>query len=156
MMIEFELNGEKVKIESTLSMRLLDVIRNDFNLTGTKEGCSEGECGACIVFLDDQIVNSCMVPMSNVIGRRIETIEGFSKTERYQIIERAFIEEGAVQCGFCTPGMIMATESILRKGGPITDELIKEGLSGNICRCTGYQTIYNAVQAVLKEVQAHV
>lgn len=152
MTIGFELNGEQVTIESTLSMRLLDVIRNDFGLTGTKEGCSEGECGACIVFLDGKVVNSCMVPMSNVVGRSVVTIEGFSETERYKQIETAFRNAGAVQCGFCIPGMIMAVEGILRLNKPLTDEVIKEGLSGNICRCTGYQSIYEAVRHLGEEV----
>lgn len=156
MNIEFELNGEMVNIDTSISMRLLDVIRNDFGLTGTKEGCSEGECGACIVFLDGKVVNSCMIPMSNVIGRQVETIEGFSKTERYKTIEGAFIKEGAVQCGFCIPGMIMAVEGVLRLNKPITEDVIKEGLSGNICRCTGYQTIYNAVKSLVMEVKHYV
>jgi carbon-monoxide dehydrogenase small subunit len=156
MNIEFELNGEMVNIDTSISMRLLDVIRNDFGLTGTKEGCSEGECGACIVFLDGKVVNSCMIPMSNVIGRQVETIEGFSKTERYKMIEGAFIKEGAVQCGFCIPGMIMAVEGVLRLNKPITEDVIKEGLSGNICRCTGYQTIYNAVKSLVMEVKHYV
>jgi carbon-monoxide dehydrogenase small subunit len=151
MIVEFKLNGEDVKVETGLAMRLLDVIRNDFKLTGTKEGCAEGECGACIVFLDGMIVNSCMVPMNNVIGREVVTIEGFSKTDQYKIIEKAFMEEGAVQCGFCTPGMMMATEGLLRLGIALTEENIKEGLSGNICRCTGYQAIYRAVRKLSQE-----
>lgn len=152
MLIEFILNDKNVKIDTSLSMRLLDVIRNDFELTGTKEGCSEGECGACIVFLDNKIVNSCMVPMSNVIGKEVVTIEGFSKTERYKKIEKAFLKAGAVQCGFCTPGMVMATEGLLRLNKPLTDEVILDGLSGNICRCTGYQAIYEAVKNLAREV----
>ncbi|SHJ19662.1 carbon-monoxide dehydrogenase small subunit [Dethiosulfatibacter aminovorans DSM 17477] len=151
MIIEFKLNGEDVKVETGLAMRLLDVIRNDFGLTGTKEGCAEGECGACIVFLDGMIVNSCMVPMNNVMGKEVVTIEGFSRTERYKKIEKAFMEEGAVQCGFCTPGMVMATEGLLRLGISLTEEDIKKGLSGNICRCTGYEAIYRAVRKLTQE-----
>lgn len=151
MIVEFKLNGENVKVETGLAMRLLDVIRNDFNLTGTKEGCAEGECGACIVFLDGMLVNSCMVPMNNVIGKEVVTIEGFSKTERYKKIEKAFMEEGAVQCGFCTPGMVMATEGLLKLGISLSEEDIKEGLSGNICRCTGYEAIYKAVRKLTQE-----
>ena len=151
MIVEFKLNGENVKVETGLAMRLLDVIRNDFNLTGTKEGCAEGECGACIVFLDGMMVNSCMVPMNNVIGKEVVTIEGFSKTERYKKIEKAFMEEGAVQCGFCTPGMVMATEGLLKLGISLSEEDIKEGLSGNICRCTGYEAIYKAVRKLTQE-----
>lgn len=152
MIVEFKLNGEEVKVETSLAMRLLDVIRNDFKLTGTKEGCAEGECGACIVFLDGMIVNSCMVPMNNVIGREVVTIEGFSESDRFKKIQKAFIEEGAVQCGFCTPGMVMATEGLLRLGGSLTEEEVKEGLSGNICRCTGYEAIYRAVTKLAREV----
>jgi carbon-monoxide dehydrogenase small subunit len=151
MIVEFKLNGQGVKVETGLAMRLLDVIRNDFELTGTKEGCAEGECGACIVFLDGMLVNSCMVPMNNVIGKEVVTIEGFSKTERYKTIEKAFMDEGAVQCGFCTPGMVMATEGLLKLGIPLTEESIKEGLSGNICRCTGYEAIYRAVRKLSQE-----
>ncbi len=152
MIVEFKLNGEDVKVETGLAMRLLDVIRNDFDLKGTKEGCAEGECGACIVFLDGMIVNSCMMPMNNVIGKEVVTIEGFSKTERYKEIEKAFMVEGAVQCGFCTPGMVMATEGLLKLGISLTEEDIKVGLSGNICRSTGYEAIYRAVRKLTQEV----
>ena len=131
MKITFTLNGEQVTVETTLSMRLLDVIRNDLGLTGTKEGCGEGECGACQVYLDGKLVNSCLVPMNNVIGKEVLTIEGFAKTEAYKKIEEGYIEEGGVQCGFCTPGMIIATESLLNKNPHPSDFEIKIGLSGN-------------------------
>ncbi|MCD6434819.1 MAG: (2Fe-2S)-binding protein [Clostridiales bacterium] len=149
--ITFTINGETVTVKSTLSRRLLDVIRIDLGLTGTKEGCGEGECGACQVYLDGKIVNSCLVPMSNVIGREVQTIEGFSKTESYKKIEKAYIEEGAVQCGFCTPGMVMATNALLSDNAHPNSEEIKEGLAGNICRCTGYQTIFKAVKKLASE-----
>ncbi len=152
MKIPFQLNGEPVVAETTYSMRLLDVVRNEFGLTGTKEGCSEGECGACLVFLDNKLVNSCMVPMSHVVGKKVETIEGFAKSERYQVIEQAFQNHGAVQCGFCIPGMIMAVENLLRTQTVFTEEIIKESMSGNICRCTGYQLIYDAIKTVIQEV----
>jgi len=149
--ITFNLNGKDVTVETTLSMRLLDVLRNDLQLTGTKEGCGEGECGACQVYLDGKIVSSCLVPMSNVMGRQVITIEGFSKTKEYQKIEKAYIEEGAVQCGFCTPGMVMATNALLQENHHPNDSEIKEGLAGNICRCTGYQTIIKAVKKIGEE-----
>lgn len=144
--IKFKLNNEVVEIEVDPVRRLLDVLREDFELTGVKEGCSEGECGACVVFIDDLLANSCMVPMANVINKHIITIEGFRETKRFEVIKECFLEAGAVQCGFCTPGMILATENILRNyKNPTLDE-IKEGLSGNICRCTGYQSIFEAVE----------
>jgi len=151
MKITFTLNGEPVTVETTLSMRLLDVIRNDLGLTGTKEGCGEGECGACQVYLDGKLVNSCLVPMNNVIGKEVLTIEGFAKTEAYKKIEEGYIEEGGVQCGFCTPGMVMATHALLRDNPHPNDAEIKEGLAGNICRCTGYQTIFKAIHKLAKE-----
>lgn len=151
MTITFTLNGKEVTVESSLSRRLLDVIRIDLGLTGTKEGCGEGECGACQVYLDGELVNSCLVPMANVMGRDVMTIEGYSETTEYKRIEKVFIEEGAVQCGFCTPGMVMATGALL-KDNQHPDKLeVREGLAGNICRCTGYQTIFKAVEKLAKE-----
>lgn len=149
--IEFTLNKKKVSIKVDPVRRLLDVLREDFKLTGVKEGCSEGECGACVVFINNQLVNSCMVPMGNVINKEIITIEGFKKTKQFEIIEKSFLEAGAVQCGFCTPGMILATENLLRTYQNPSLEEIKEGLSGNICRCTGYQSIFEAVMLAKKE-----
>ncbi|MBN2897230.1 MAG: (2Fe-2S)-binding protein [Clostridia bacterium] len=151
--VEFILNGKAVSLETSLSRRLLDVLREDFGLTGTKEGCGEGECGACVVFLDGELVNSCLVPMNSVIGKEVQTIEGLAQTKRYRIIEDAFVMAGAVQCGFCTPGMVMATEYLVRRYKHPTNEEIREGLSGNICRCTGYQTILEAVKRVFEEVE---
>lgn len=146
----FHLNGEEKSIDCELSRRLLDVIRIDEGLTGTKEGCQEGECGACLVFIDDEIFNSCLVPMSNVVGKSVITIEAYAKTEEYQRIEKAFLEAGAVQCGYCTPGMVMAVAALLRSGRILDEETVRMGLSGNLCRCTGYQTIFEAVSS-LKE-----
>lgn len=150
MLIKFDLNNESVEIETSLSKRLLDVIREDFDLTGTKEGCAEGECGACLLYLDDQLVNSCIVPMANVIGKHVYTIEAFSKTAAYQRIEEALLSSGGVQCGFCIPGMVMAIHELLKSNQKPDDEAIKEGLSGNLCRCTGYQTIFDAVKLVVE------
>lgn len=150
MKIKFKLNNEMVETETTLSMRLLDVLRNNFNLTGTKESCGEGECGACLVFVDDEIVNSCLYPMASVIGKKVVTIEEFSKSESYKYIEDAFIEAGAVQCGFCTPGMVIAVHYLLKRIPNPSIEDVKEGLSGNLCRCTGYQSIFDAVEILRK------
>lgn len=144
----YVLNGETKEVNCELSRRLLDVLRIDEELTGTKEGCQEGECGACLVFINDEIFNACLVPMNNVIGKSVVTIEAFAKTDEYHRIERAFVEAGAVQCGFCTPGMVMAVEALLRTGHILDAETVKLGLSGNLCRCTGYQTIFEAVQSL--------
>ncbi len=148
--IKFKLNDEFVEIESNPSRRLLDVLRDDFNLTGPKEGCGEGECGACAVLLNHEIVNSCCTPLANVDGQEIITIEGFAKTKRYKVIKDAYAKLGGVQCGFCTPGMIIATESLLNKNPDPTDYEIKIGLSGNLCRCTGYNLIIEAIKEAAK------
>lgn len=144
--IKFTLNSEKVHIDRDPTMRLLDVLRNDFGLTGVKEGCGEGECGACSVLVNGEIVASCLMPLGNAAGKNIVTIEGFSQTERYRILHKAYEDEGAVQCGFCIPGMIIASESLLNKNPHPTDEEIRDGMSGNLCRCTGYNMIVRAVQ----------
>ena len=149
--IDFILNGEKITLDTNPSRRLLDVLRDDFDLTGPKEGCGEGECGACAVLMNHEIVNSCSVPLANCIGKEITTIEGFMKTKRYEVIKESFAEEGAVQCGFCTPGMVIASESLLNKNPHPSDEEIKIGLSGNLCRCTGYNMIVKAVKKASKD-----
>jgi carbon-monoxide dehydrogenase small subunit len=124
--------------------RLLDVLREDLSLTGTKEGCGEGECGACSVILDGQLVNSCLLPIMQADGSHIETIESC----KLQAIQQAFAEAGAAQCGICTPGMVMAACALLAHTAHPTLEQIREGLAGNICRCTGYQKIFDAVENV--------
>jgi len=143
--IEFTVNGEFQVVDIDPSIRLLDFLRDYLHLTGSKEGCGEGECGACAVLFDSEIANSCLVPMANVNGHEILTIEGFRNTERYKILEKAFLEQGAVQCGFCTPGMIIAAESLLRKNPHPSEAQIRIGLSGNLCRCTGYNMNVAAV-----------
>ena len=149
--IKFKLNGVDKVVHTDPSRRLLDVIREDFNLTGPKEGCGEGECGACAVLLNEKIVNSCSVPLANVDGQEVITIEGFSESKQYQVIKDAFSFTGGVQCGFCTPGMIIATQSLLRHNPHPTDYEIKIGLSGNLCRCTGYNMIIEAVKKAAKD-----
>ena len=149
--INFILNGEEISIETNPNRRLLDVLRDDFKLKGPKEGCAEGECGACAVLINHKVVNSCSVPVANCIGKEITTIEGYAKTDRYNVLRKAFEEEGAVQCGFCTPGMMIASESLLDKNGKPTEEEIRIGLSGNLCRCTGYNMIVKAVKKAVKD-----
>ncbi|MBM7561733.1 (2Fe-2S)-binding protein [Fusibacter tunisiensis] len=152
-MEKFKLNTQEVEVPKDLTRRLLDVIRVDQGLTGTKESCQEGECGACMVLIDDEIYNSCLVPVGNVIGKSVETIEQFKEREIYKRIEEAFVKAGAVQCGFCTPGMVMATYALLKTGEKHSLEDVKLALSGNLCRCTGYQTIFKAVQLLQEEVE---
>lgn len=148
--IKLRVNGKPVFLDTDYNRRLLDVLREDLELKGPKEGCGEGECGACAVLLDHQVVNSCCVPLANCIGKDIVTIEGYAMTSRYKILKEAFEEEGAVQCGFCTPGMMIAAESLLNKNPNPTDEEIKIGLSGNLCRCTGYNMIIKAIKRAAK------
>ena len=127
--------------------RLLDVLREDLRLTGTKEGCGEGECGACAVVLDGELVNSCLVPALQAQGSQLCSIEGVRLEGGLHIIQQCFLEEGGAQCGICTPGMILATQQLLRRYPQPTEEQIHEGLAGNLCRCTGYMRIFAAVNA---------
>ena len=145
MKISFVLNEKEVTVDVLPSMRLLDVLRNTLHLTGTKEGCGEGECGACTVLVNDEPCNSCLVPVVNVMNKRVITIEGFRETENYRVIADAFADMGGSQCGFCTPGMILAAYSVLRNNPRPSEEEVRIALSGNLCRCTGYQAIVNAV-----------
>ena len=146
MKISFTINNNKVVLDVDPSMRLLDVIRNELHLTGTKEGCGEGECGACTVLVKGEPVNSCLMPIINVNGRDVLTIEGLRETKEYRVIADAFADRGGSQCGFCTPGMILVTYALLKKNPHPTDEEIRLALSGNLCRCTGYQAIVDAVK----------
>lgn len=149
--VTFILNGERVATRRSAASRLLDVLREDFGLTGVKCGCREGECGACAVLLDGMLVNSCMVAVGSIVGKSVVTIEGYSKTKKFKVVESAFGKCGAVQCGFCTPGMIMATEALLSKNPHPNEAEVREGLSGNLCRCTGYSMIVDAVLTASKE-----
>jgi aerobic carbon-monoxide dehydrogenase small subunit len=144
--IKLTVNGKEREIETTPGTRLLDLLRDELNLTGTKEGCGRGECGACSVIMDGKLVPSCLVLAPQADGTEITTIEGIGDSKKLDPVQEAFIEAGAVQCGFCTPGMIMATKSLLSENPDPTDEEIKIGLSGNICRCTGYVKIFDAVK----------
>ena len=136
-MISFVLNGKRVETESSPTARLLDVLREEFSLSGAKEGCGEGECGACSILLDGKLVNSCLIAIGSIEGKDVMTIEGFSGTERFKVLSDAFAEVGAVQCGFCIPGMVLASECLLSSCPTPTEEEIRIALSGNLCRCTG-------------------
>ena len=131
--------------------RLLDVLREQLNLTGSKEGCGEGECGACSVMIDGQIVNSCLVPVMQVEGASIETIEGVASADQLHAVQQAFIECGGAQCGICTPGMVLAAVNLLDHKPNPTDADIRNGLAGNLCRCTGYMKIFESVVAACRE-----
>ena len=144
-------NGKPQTVDVPPMKRLLDVLRHDLALTGTKEGCGEGECGACAVLLNGELVNSCLIPALQANGATLCTIEGVSTEGHLHPIQQCFLERGGAQCGICTPGMILATEQLLRTHPHPTLEQIQEGLSGNLCRCTGYMRIFEAVeQAALK------
>jgi aerobic carbon-monoxide dehydrogenase small subunit len=145
-MIRLTVNGQGRTIEAPPMKRLLDVLREDLHLTGAKEGCGEGECGSCSVLMNGDLVNSCLVPILQTEGAQITTIEGLAIDERLHPIQQCFLSEGGAQCGICTPGMILATYHLLERYPQPTLLQIQEGLSGNLCRCTGYTRIFNAVQ----------
>ena len=149
--VKFELNGETVITKEDPTKRLLDVIRTSFGLTGPKEGCGEGECGGCAVLIDHKIMNACITPLGNVHGKSVVTIDAFAKTQRGQTIRKAFETHGAVQCGICTPGMVIATESLLHANPNPTEAEIREGLSGNLCRCTGYNMIVKSILSLVEK-----
>ena len=144
--IQLTINGHEETIEAPPMKRLLDVLREDLHLTGAKEGCGEGECGACAVLINGDLVNSCLVPALQVEGAKITTIEGLSIDKKLHPIQQCFLAEGGAQCGICTPGMILATHHLLERYPQPTLLQIQEGLNGNLCRCTGYMRIFNAVQ----------
>jgi xanthine dehydrogenase small subunit len=146
MKITLTVNGRAHAVEAPPLRRLLDILREDFGLTGTKEGCGEGECGACAVLLDGELVNACLVPALQLDGREVATIEGLGTRERPDPVQEAFLEEGAVQCGFCIPGMVMATRALLDRQAHPSRAQIRRALAGNLCRCTGYARIFRAVE----------
>lgn len=148
--IRIKLNGEWREVEISPGMRLLDLLRDELRLTGTKEGCGEGECGVCSVIMDRNLVNSCLVMAFQAEKAEILTIEGLKKSGEYDPIQQAFIDAGAVQCGFCTPGMIMAGKALLLRNPQPTREEIRRGISGNLCRCTGYEKIIEAIEKASK------
>ncbi|MFQ5704673.1 MAG: (2Fe-2S)-binding protein [Gemmatimonadales bacterium] len=146
-MISFQLNGTDVSIDTPGSRRLLDVLREELHLTGTKEGCGEGECGACSVLVDGDVVDSCLVAVGQVEGCEVLTVEGLSDGEILSPLQRAFVEYGAAQCGICTPGMLMTAHSLLRDGRELSYEEVRVDIAGNLCRCTGYTKIIEAILA---------
>jgi carbon-monoxide dehydrogenase small subunit len=152
--INFRVNGQKCSVEAYPMARLLDVLREQLHLTGTKEGCGEGECGACSVLIGDNLVNSCLVPMAQIEDASITTIEGIAADHRLHAVQESFIACGGAQCGICTPGMIMAAINLLRCKPNPADEEIKEGLAGNLCRCTGYMRILEAVRQASQRMAA--
>ena len=149
--IRFTLNGKEVAYSGSATDRLLEVLRGEYRCTSVKCGCKEGECGACSVLIDGTLINSCCVAMGAIEGASVVTMEGFRETERFAALDKAFGELSAVQCGFCIPGMVLAAEALLSKNAHPTEDEIREGLSGNLCRCTGYNAIVNAVANAAKE-----
>ena len=145
--VTLSVNDEKKVIEAPPMKRLLDVLREDLHLTGAKEGCGEGECGACAVLMNGDLVNSCLVPILQTQGAEITTIEGIAMEKKLHPIQQCFLEQGGAQCGICTPGMILATYNLLENISQPTLVQIQEGLNGNLCRCTGYMRIFNSVLA---------
>ena len=150
MKIAFTVNGRKRSFIGPGLTRLIDVLRVSFGLTGTKEGCGEGECGACTVLLDGAPVNSCLLPVGQIEGRKITTVEGLGAGGRLDALQQAFLDRGAAQCGICTPGMLLAAAAYVRGGGAPSAEPIRTALAGNLCRCTGYHHIVDAVADVAR------
>jgi carbon-monoxide dehydrogenase small subunit len=148
--VRFTLNGSAVTAEVPGSRRLLDVLREDLGATGTKEGCGEGECGACSVLINGEVVDSCLVAAGQVEGCEVTTVEGLAKGGELSALQRAFIEHGAAQCGICTPGMLLAAHALLQENRRLSADEVRVGLAGNLCRCTGYTKIIDAVLACAK------
>ncbi|OGP78636.1 MAG: (2Fe-2S)-binding protein [Deltaproteobacteria bacterium RBG_16_49_23] len=151
--IKFTINGKMVKVEVPPHWTLLRLLRERLGLTGTKEGCGIGECGACTVLLDGMPVNACLVLAPKVDGRSVFTVEGLGSRDALHPLQKSYIEHGAVQCGFCTPGMLISSKALLDKNPHPTQDEIKEAISGNLCRCTGYQQIIEAIEAIDKDVR---
>ena len=148
----FQLNGELVEILADPAENLLAVLREKLGLYGTKAGCGKGECGACTVLLDDRAVNSCLVPAGKVQGRKVETIENLSQDGKVHPIQEEFVEKGAVQCGFCSPGMVMSAYALLKENPQPAPEQVKVAISGNLCRCSGYKQIQEAILSAAKKM----
>lgn len=151
--LKFTLNGEPIEITVSPDDMLVDVLRDKLELTGTKKGCGKGECGACTVIINGEAVNSCLVPAMKTMGANVETIEGIGSPEKFHPVQETFMDLGAIQCGFCTPGMIMSAKALLDKTTSPTSKEIKRSLSGNICRCTGYVKIEEAVRAAAEKMR---
>lgn len=154
MKVEFTINGKKTSLDADPMARLLDVLREDLRLTGTKEGCGEGECGSCSVLLDGEVVCACLVPLMQVDGRRIRTVEGLRKKSGPSSLQTAFVEQCGVQCGACTPGFLVTARALLEQNARPDREQIREAFAGNLCRCTGYEKIFRAVEVAAKVKRA--
>lgn len=155
MKISLTVNGEARQLDAAPLMRLLDALRGPLGLSGTKEGCAEGECGSCTVLLDGEPVNACLVSIGQCEGRSITTVEGLSKNEHLTPLARCFVEHGGAQCGICTPGMLISADALLSRNASPTDDEVREAIAGNLCRCTGYQRIVDSIQeaAALRRAQ---
>lgn len=152
--VRFRVNGEQTTVHVEPTKTLLDVLREDLFLTGTKRGCDSGECGACTVLLNGQAVNSCLILAAELDGKDVLTIEGLSKDRKeLHPLQKAFIEKGGVQCGFCTPGLIMTAKALLDENPNPTEEEVRDGVSGNLCRCTGYSKIVEAILTAGEEIR---
>ena len=147
MSVAFSVNGRHVRVDVSGSTRLLDALREDLRLTGTKEGCGEGECGACSVLIDGEVVNSCLIAAGQVEGCNVTTVEGLATNGALSLLQRAFIDHGAAQCGICTPGMLLAAHVLLQRTRRPNADDVREALAGNLCRCTGYTKIIEAVMS---------
>ena len=154
MTLDFYVNDRPVSVIAEPGRRLLDILREDLGLTGTKNGCGEGECGACTVLLEGKAVNACLVLAIHLAGKRVVTIEGLMVSGELEPLQRAFVEEGAIQCGFCTSGMVMSAKALLMENPNPTDEDIRAAISGNICRCTGYSQVIRAIRRTAVEYSA--
>jgi carbon-monoxide dehydrogenase small subunit len=151
--ITFRLNRKEIQIEAAPDRRVSDVLREDLGLTGTKESCGAGDCGACTILVDGESRLSCLMLAAQLQGHEITTIEGLAEDQRMHLLQKTFVEHGAIQCGFCTPGIVLASLDLLKRNPNPTRAQIREGLVGNLCRCTGYQKIVDAVQAAAESFQ---
>lgn len=151
--LNLTVNGKPYQLSVLPWRTLLEVIREDLGLTGTKEGCGLGECGACTVLMDGRVVNSCLVLATEAEGKQITTIEGLAQGDKLHPIQQAFVDHGGLQCGFCTPGMIMAAKALLDRNPTPTEEEVKRGIAGNLCRCTGYAKIIESIKAAAKNME---
>lgn len=155
--VKFTLNGEPVEVACRPDELLVDVLRERLNMTGTKKGCKQGECGACTVIVNGRTMNSCLIPAPKVMGRNVTTIEGLAEGDKLHPVQQAFIDKAAIQCGYCIPGMVLSGAALLQRDKSPSPEAIREAISGNVCRCTGYVKIEEAISdAALKMSQAAV
>ena len=150
MKLEFTLNGQAVCVQTEASARLLDVLRDQCNLTSPKEGCGEGECGACAVLIDGKLINSCLAIAIRAQGKSIVTLEGFRNTARFEALKKGFEKAGSLQCGFCTPGFVLAAEALLSSNPHPSEAEVRQAIEGNLCRCTGYTMIVNGILEAAK------